>query len=252
MNDKVIGHLNPRAYKKKYVCAFCENGYISDNFLKNHIRNTHADEVAKKMNVTTVEMDPESADAKYKEYLEATKTRKEEYLHDLKKVYKALKDGKKVIDIYEAFKDTGVDDDGNPKLAISRADQKECYFHKEDEGAGLFNESRWGSDERKIDVRLPGDTFEEWKTERRSANWETIKQRDIVTNVPLVPAHLLPPGHLKNYYLLWEVDEWKDATKSSTAAVGDPFLLRRVNANTFIIFAAWDLTDVEKIVMRGL
>ncbi len=205
------------------------------------------------MNVTTVQMDPESADAKYKEYLEATKTRKEGYLHDLKKVYKALKDGKKVLDIYTAFKDTGVDEDGNPKLAISRADQKESYFHKEQGGAGLFNEGRLRN-ERVVDVRLPGDTFDTWPLTRRTPerSWRSILRQNLVTNVPLVPAHLLPPGHLKNYYLLWEVDEWKDAEETSTAAVGDPFLLRRINSNTFIVFAAWDLTDVEKIVMRGL
>ena len=161
------------------------------------------------MDITTISMPEDEAEEIYKQYLEVVKTRKEKYLDDLKKVYHALKEGKKVIDIYEAFKKTGIKEDGNPKLAISPANERQVMFHKENQGAGLFTEqSRW-INEKVIDVRLPGQTFPEWPTGKEGTNsWVSILNEDIVTNVPLVPAHLMPEGKLENYYILWEVKGW--------------------------------------------
>jgi hypothetical protein len=198
------------------------------------------------MDINTISMSEQEAKESYKSYVEAVKTRKEKYLEDLKKVYLALSQGKKVIDIFEAFKVTGVNEEGDPKLAISLADKREVRFRKESEGGGWFSEDNaWK--EKVADVRLPTNTFPKWRTEKvENASWRRIKRPNITTNVPIVPAHLLPEGSLERYYLLWEVEEWK-----AQAIVKDPFLLRRVNANTFIVFAAWDLTPVEQTVMRG-
>ncbi len=203
------------------------------------------------MDVKTVSMPESEAEKHYKEYLEVVKTRKEKHLEDLKKVYKALKDGKKIIDIYDAFKKTGVGEDGSPKLAITQAHRKQAGFRKEAGGGGIFSSrtTGWNWQERVIDVRLPAETFPEWKDKKGEVpNYASeIERRDIVTKAPIVPAHLMPQGKLENYYLLWEVDEWTAITKAV-----DPFLLRRINANTFIVLASWDLTEVEQIVMRGV
>jgi hypothetical protein len=199
------------------------------------------------MDVKTISMSENEAEDIYKQYLEVVKTRKEKYLKDLKKVYHALKNGKKVIDIYEAFKKTGVKEDGNPKLAIAQAHLGIVQFDKEVGGGGIFGEASNWRKERVIDVRLPGNTFD-WKTSegKMAERWTEISNPTIRTNVPLIPAHLLPEGKLENYYILWEVDEWKTIAKAV-----DPFLLKRINANTFIVLAEWDLTEVEQIVMRG-
>ena len=45
--------------------------------------------------------------------------------------------------------------------------------------------------------------------------------------------------------MLWEVDEW------SAAPDKDPFLLRRITPNMFVIVAAWELTDLEISVISG-
>jgi hypothetical protein len=200
------------------------------------------------MDVETVSMPENEAEKLYDEYLEAVKTRKEKYVEDLKNVYRALKNGKKVIDIYKAFKDTGLRDDGNPKLAISQADKKTVNFRKEIGGAGFFSATAsW--QEHVVDVRLPANTFAEWKNAKGViVTWASdITARDVSTRVPIIPAHLMPQGKLDNYYILWQVDEWTNMTSAR-----DPFLLRRINANTFIVYAEWDLTPVEQIVMRGL
>ena len=95
------------------------------------------------MDVTTISMPKKEAEKAYGEYLAIVKTRKEGYVKDLKKVYHALKEGKKVIDIYDAFKDTGVNEEGDPKLAIAIASEKSVFFFKEDSGAGIFSKSGW-------------------------------------------------------------------------------------------------------------
>ena len=195
------------------------------------------------MDIATVSMPENDADKIYQTYLEAVKTRKEKYLEDLKKVYYALKNGKKVIDIFEAFKITGVNENNEPKLAIAPANLKTAYFFKDPGGAGRFAITRPGWDRSNKDVELPGNTFgEHWVVD---AN-KNITNQELQTNIPLVPAHLLPQGSLECYYLLWEVDEWKTIAKAV-----DPFLLKRINLNTFIVLAEWDLTEVEQIVMRG-
>lgn len=198
------------------------------------------------MKVTTVSMVEKEAKEVYESYREVVKTRKEKYLKELKKVYHALKLGKKVIDIYDAFKDTGIGEDGNPKLAIAQAHKKEIFFRKEVRGGGIFNDGGWK--ELVVDVRLPAETFAEWKNEKGkvATGGFDIANKEISTKVPIIPAHLMPKGKLEGYYLLWEVDEWKPIAKAQ-----DPFLLKRVNANVFIVLAAWDLTPVEQMVMRG-
>src|SRR3972149_4096899 len=201
------------------------------------------------MDVATVSLPENEAEEIYQGYLEAVKTRKEKYLEDLKKVYHALSQGKKVIDIFEAFKKTGVNEAGEPKLAISLASNRQVFFHKETGGAGMFSGEDWNWAGKVADVRLPAETFPEWAREQSERAFRGIARRRVVTNVPLVPAHLLPEGKLDNYYLLWEASEWTEAKSSAKAA--DPFLLRRINTNTFVVLAEWDLTEVEQIVMRG-
>src|SRR3990167_2393022 len=142
------------------------------------------------MDVATISMPEDEADKHYREYLEVAKTRKEKYLDDLKKVYYALKKGKKVIDIYEAFKVTGVNDAGEPKLAISLADKKIVLFKKEIRGGGMFTDENGQSwRERVVDVRLPAETFTPWAKKDgtiATQSWE-IERRDIETKVPLIP-----------------------------------------------------------------
>jgi hypothetical protein len=199
------------------------------------------------MDLAKVALDPTDAEAQYKQYLEVVKVRKEKQYEDLKKVYRALKQGYKVIDIFQAFEQTGAEDN-HPKLAIAKADDRQVFFIKE-LGGGRFSSENDSWRERVDDVTIPGGMFPDWELTdeaRGRSNWN-IKDRVITTNVPIVPGHLLPEGKLENYYVLFEAPEW-----NPIAATDDPYLLRRINANTFIVLAEWDVTDVEKIVMRGV
>lgn len=205
------------------------------------------------MNVTTIELSKEEATKKYKEYLEANKRQKSKEYSAARRAYRALSKGLKVIDIYDAFKRTGLKSDGRPKLAIIRADAKVAYFEKLADGAGRFtidDPKSWNSHPRYAsDVVLPENTFKDWELIdplKGFGAWNNVIDKDSQTNVPFIPAHIAVPGKLENYYILFEVSEWRTVAK-----VRDPYLLQRLNANTFIVLSEWDVSPVEAIVMRG-
>ena len=199
-------------------------------------------------NTPTITIPRGEAKKIYQNYAEVVKGRKEQYLQELKKTYYHLSKGHKVLDIFEVFKKSGVNKSGEPKLAICVASKKTVFFQKQSWGAGHFSEK----DEReagiKADIRLPSNTFSDWKTEK--GGWDKKQdipiRQNITTKVPIVPAHLLPPGKLNNYYILWEVSDWKEIPEYK-----DPFLLMRINANAFVVLAEWDLTKVEQAIIRG-
>lgn len=205
------------------------------------------------MNVTTIEMDAEEAQAKYKEYLEGAKKQKSKEYSAARRAYRALAKGFKVIDIYKAFEKTGLKNDGTPKLAIVRADCKQVYFTKQAGGAGRFSRhlpNNWRKHEVSSNILLPVGTFgSTWTVidpQKTDAAWNNIKEPEITTNVPFIPAHISVPGKMENYYILFEVAQWK-----ATASVKDPYLLQRLNDNTFIVLAEWDVSPVEAIIMRS-
>lgn len=198
-------------------------------------------------------MKPEEAEKHYQDYLEVVKTRKEKYLEDLKKTYYHLSEGRKVLDIYEVFKQSGVNENGEPKLAIAPANATSILLEKLPFGSATFTEhARW-SKASKSDVKLPTGTFPTWKEEKNGVvkSWgEGSERTNVEAKVPVVPAHILPEGDLSNYYILFEVQEWFEPQKAAFRK-GDPYLLKRINENAFAVLAEWDVTDVEAAVLRS-
>lgn len=202
------------------------------------------------MNVATIEMDAEAAQAKYKEYLEASKKQKSKEYSAARRAYRALAKGYKIIDIYKAFEKTGKKTDDTPKLALVRADAKIVYFTKQNNGGGEFRRTdpkNWGN-QPAPDLTLPNGTFKDWERTIPpiGSSWSSIKNSELETNVPFIPAHIAPDKALENYYILFEVDTWRPHV-----AVKDPYLLQRLNDNTFVVLAEWDVSPVEAIVMRA-
>lgn len=196
-------------------------------------------------------MKPEEAKEHYKTYAELVKTRKEKYLEDLKKTYYHLSKEHKVLDIFEVFKQSGVNEQGEPKLAIAPASAKTIILEKSELGAANFTaHDRWSS-AWKSDVSLPSGTFPEFHKEKMSWGGMGIVRQTIESLVPVVPAHLVPEGSLENYYTLFEVKEWFEPRKASYSK-GDPYLLKRINNNAFVVLAEWDVTDLEVAILRGL
>jgi hypothetical protein len=180
--------------------------------------------------------------------------RKEEIRRELMAVYGHLKHGKKIIDIHESFRKAGLNKEGDPRLAICRADAKQCNCLKIEDGSAIFSMERldrWQRQPRKTyaEVKLPAGTFQ-WQSidPTRPLNTYNIKNQMIQCPAPIIPAKILVEEvrhRLKNYHVLWEVEEWKPVPPQ------DPILLKRLTSNLFGVLATWELTVLEKAVIRG-
>lgn len=185
----------------------------------------------------------------WKEYLELLKNRDDEGARVLKEAYYHASKGRKIIDIYQAMKEAGLNTDGWPKLAICRADGKECFFRRRKNGAGLFHYealNRWEGGNR-ISIRFGEGTFMDLPI---AESWEHEKNERFA-DIPTIPAKYYPKGNLKRYYILWEVEEWREKTAFPKPPI-DPFLLKRISPNLFVVLAEWDLTPLERAVIRGI
>ena len=91
------------------------------------------------MNIPTIEMPTEEAQAKYDEFRDVLMKNATNEERILKRGYRALAKGKKIIDIDDVMKNAGQDDNGFPKLAISRADGEFVYFQQRTDGGGVFS-----------------------------------------------------------------------------------------------------------------
>jgi hypothetical protein len=176
---------------------------------------------------------------KWKEYIEASKVHGDAYIKELRGLYFHLKEDRKVIDIFEAFKFTGLNENNEPKLAIAKADSRYITFVKQTGKKGYFSEYR-----NKDNVLLPEGTFNIEFPKHPTDRWSLINER-IRTRVPIVPANKMPKkGKLGDYYIIWEVDKWENVPK-------DPFLLKRISNNLFVIISSWQLTRLERALING-
>lgn len=181
----------------------------------------------------------------WKIYVKACKDNPDdEYLEDMKKIYNQLKSGRKIVDIFTVFQRAGITDNYEPKLAICQADGTICYCRYSTNGTLMFTKndiSHWGFKITKADTTIRG--LPEIPKGTLPGEYNTNKV--IKTMVPKIPASLRPQDDLSKYYVLWEVDEWEIVPPR------DPYLLRRITDNMYVVLAGWELTELERAVMKG-
>lgn len=161
--------------------------------------------------------------------------------------YKALARGNQVISMVETMRAGGFVELGRrgyntpmrlPNLAVIRADAKRCFtdgIHAD--GSVRFAsaaESVWQSTHTRRRIVLDRGTFEAFEG-GGGPRYSAI--------VPLIPPRLRPPFKLSNYHILFEA-EWNwDPPK-------DPALLRHLGGDLWAVLAIWDLTELERAVLR--
>lgn len=192
------------------------------------------------------------ATEKWREYVAAEKIyRKPEYT-DLRKVYNQIKQGRKVIDIFKVIQKGGIHDNYHPKLAIAQIKTKKlwCKYWPSGE-VSFYNKGNWnntqaGDFSHRYDVRLKLclPEYVKEKVIPLENNWRPSFLQ-LQAPVPPVPPQYMPKVVTDDYYILWEVDEWKMIPPT------DPWLLRRITKTLFVVLAGWDLTELEKSVMHG-
>jgi len=202
----------------------------------------------------------EKADELYEECRQILKQntlmQKNQMLNDMRSIYNQLRRGNKIIDVWEAVKKAGSLEDGNPKLALIPADQPICIFRKDSNGSGAygyFGKRREWEQDFVVANQMPNNTFGHWKT--IDANDTTnryvhgIVDRFVKCPTPVIPPKfllLIPKNHgLGNYHILWEVEKWERIPPR------DPMLLKQLTPNMFALLAHWNLTKLERAIIRG-
>lgn len=206
------------------------------------------------MNVEVLSLPKEKAQREYEAWKQLLRKSKAEYAKDFLALYAHMKHGGKVIDLFEAMRMAGLNEDGDPRLAIVRADAPRVEFCKDyiwqnnvlvSDGGTFYpggNDYGWRKI-AKLKTKIPRECFPEW---RKDAQGRIIRQR-VQTVTPVIPARILNPLRsykLENYHILWEVPKWNAVPK-------DPILLKRITSNMFLVLATWNLTKLERAVIRG-
>jgi len=181
------------------------------------------------MTVQPIAVDRLAAQAALKEY-KAHRSVYDKRDWEIEKIYRQIARGRTVISVNDAIVRGGIDDLGRPRLAIMRADQTavQCSTWRSDT-VTFTNEHHSQAAEWHFEIPWPGRA-------RTSS-----RLRALLPRIP--PQHRPAPGTLGKYHILWEAD-W-------TAIPHDPYLLKRIGKDAWVVLAAWDLTDVEMSVLRA-
>lgn len=184
------------------------------------------------MDTELISMDPAKAREAWQNYRSAIKKRHTDEDEILMRGYKHLAKGKKILDLIQVMKAAGVDERGRPQLAIARASWEKCWFYGI-QGSGEFKRERYlrGNEKRSL-VTVPEGTFP-----------HSDLMSGIFGRVPVVPPQFKPAGSLDNYHILWDA-AWENEPPT------DPILLRHLGRNVYAVLAVWDLTPLERALLR--
>lgn len=200
------------------------------------------------MNVPTISMPKDVARAKFDEYVEALRDRAPTAEDTATLLgYKALANGKELLDLFKVFRETVGDGHHRPRFAIARAHWTHVAVSRSDQGSAIFqqtaNSTEWVNFSHRCAwhrrIRLPVATIHE--SARPISNDRYQHLRAIV---PTIPPKLRPRCALHRYVILWEA-EWQKVPPT------DPFLLRQIAGPLYALLAAWDLTELERTVLSG-
>lgn len=191
------------------------------------------------MNIETITMNPGAARrrlAAYEAMISKGGPRATEEARQIRAAYLALARGKRIISLTDAFVRTGWDERGRPKLAIARADERR-----------ISGRVGWG------DLLFEGLSHVQPESNRRIViRLSALPPRPVDSSVtwrgtaivPIVPPTAVPSRFdAREHHVLFEAD-WQDAPR-------DPYLLRHLGGDLWAVIAAWDLTEVERMVLRG-
>jgi len=173
-----------------------------------------------------------------------------------------LIEGRRLVDVRNAIVAGGFHEDGRPRIAIARADRKQvrCNWNTRGRILTLRTDGRSGQASPRArpsmshTITLHDGEHPEWKHWRDADNWPH-------SNIPgtgyaLVP--IIPPAvrreagvaasRDREHHVLFEVEAWSD-TPLRAEPDRDPYLLRHLGGDLYVILAAWDLTPLERAVM---
>ena len=204
------------------------------------------------MNLDQLHMDPEDA----REKLAAARRQIKRFrypsrtLPELKRGYEALAAGTPVSFLRQTIGEAGWDDHGRPRLAIARSDRQRVRV--EISGRDRRGTIVYRTDHHAVEKEWslgsgppPGSTLRRSVPRRFFAETRSPMSHPAVAVVPLVPPDAIERAgypSLRRCFTLWEA-EWEDVP-------ADPALLRHLGGDLYAVLAVWDLTELERAVLR--
>ena len=183
------------------------------------------------MNIQPLNVDALHARAALREY-KANRSVYDRRDWEIERIYRQIAKGKTVISVNDAIVGAGLDEKRRPRLAICEAHavQVVCDCHGDTAVFGVHDPAKGSLDRG---------------TGRLTIQWPGVGYfRPGIAALPRIPPQHRPAsGTLGNYHILWEAD-WHDIPR-------DPYLLKRIGKDAWVVLAVWDLTDVEVNVLRA-
>jgi hypothetical protein len=197
------------------------------------------------MNTAVVEVSREVAEAQLEKYRAQNRKQYDERDALIIKGYEAVKRGRQVIQLTESFRQAGLNAQGFPALAITRADAANCWLGTwwnstdavlfrdvegyEPRGMGLITDHA---------VRIPAGVVP-LEGRHKLAGWTTAR-----SIVPVIPPEYRPATP-HTYHILWEAEWIIDRPRASK----DPALIKYIGGDLWAVLGTWDLTELERAVM---
>lgn len=205
------------------------------------------------MDVPTIAMDKDEALKKLDAYRRQLRRRVDAEYEAAVAGYEALAVGTPLVNLSEAFAHAGLGDDGRPRLAIARADRNQVMVSVR-RGFLEFNALKNPYKLRYDGTLIIHVSFDNLINAGLFQNFVDAMQ-DLSTKrgyaiVPMVPADVRPKGNLRDYFILWEVEQWSDRPLTAQPDF-DPFLLKHIHGDLYAVVAEWDLTELERVIMTG-
>lgn len=188
------------------------------------------------MSVPTITMPKEEAIRAYRQFRQDCHGNPTEQDQAVMMGLKALSQGKAVIDLFEAMRAAGLDEQRRPKLAITRANWEHVTYWEPWRQRQIVQFGRWPAPRRgrqAVAAELPRAVFDTRVS--LSTGFRAV--------VPYIPPSVRPQV-LDGYHILWEA-VWEPAPPT------DPFLLRHLHGSLYAVLAVWDLTPLERAVMSS-
>lgn len=198
--------------------------------------------------VKPIEMEQKAAQEAWKEYRDATiKGGFVKEYYELKNLYRQLAKGRKIIDIRECIKQAGLNLKNEPRLAIASLGYDKEIRVQRRMRAGQFAIMDFISSGRHWDkfsrIRFAPPYLPEWKMPLTDQEKTLYDLPELTARIPIVPPRFMPKvKDLRPYFVLWEVKDWHAKPK-------DPFLLKKIGENSFVVLGAWDLTPLERMFL---